>query len=261
MDIYSFLDYEFWKYALTMQDIQQRHREQWRTIEEKAKDIFDSGGVVPKEWTPSRAKHFDKITQIKADVVGDNGIYETSIMIKPGTKRMTHWRCSCLWGAYAWDRSPHITKRDPKYNWSSRLNGRMCSHALALNYYYQSGKMQNLWEEKRKKKKEEVVMPEPVKKERILRGLPTGAKPPRKRAPKGFPMTAEPPRKAASKTASSIDVLSDMELFHQVQNEHQRYEVQGAKARNIDKIIKSKNIDFDSLSPEELRKNIENLFL
>jgi hypothetical protein len=68
------------------------------------------------------------VEYLVGEVKGDHNIYQTSLMREPGTKRVAMWECGCAWAAYSWGRSGRWKK----------FEGRMCSHALALNYEAQS---------------------------------------------------------------------------------------------------------------------------
>lgn len=70
-------------------------------------------------------------TTVTAEVKGDHNIYLTSITRVPGTKQVGMWYCACDWNLYAWARSPR---------WK-HLEGRQCSHSLALMYEMQSQEM------------------------------------------------------------------------------------------------------------------------
>lgn len=91
----------------------------WRDVRAKAARIRRSGGV---QILSSLA---DGLT---GHVQGDTGIYETQINYVPGSFKVGHWQCGCAWAAYAWGRSKAYR----------RFEGRMCSHALALQYEAQS---------------------------------------------------------------------------------------------------------------------------
>lgn len=87
----------------------------WRDVMMKAKRIRSSGGVLVRTSSPSA---------VEAEVFGDNFNYRTTVEF--GRNRsIAHFECGCGWGAYVWTRS-------------DRYYGRMCSHALALQYEVQS---------------------------------------------------------------------------------------------------------------------------
>jgi hypothetical protein len=91
----------------------------WRDVREKAKRIRAGGGV-----------HI-KLAQggiVIADVHGDTAVYETGIQRMPGRQAVAQYSCGCRWGAYHWGADDDF----------SRFAGRMCSHALALQYEAQS---------------------------------------------------------------------------------------------------------------------------
>jgi 8-oxo-dGTP pyrophosphatase MutT (NUDIX family)/GNAT superfamily N-acetyltransferase len=91
----------------------------WREVQQKAKRIRSQGGVRIV------AAQNDEVV---AHVQGDHGIYETHLRRNPGRKNVAYWHCGCKWGHYAWGRSPAY----------KRFEGRMCSHALALQYEAQA---------------------------------------------------------------------------------------------------------------------------
>jgi hypothetical protein len=58
-------------------------------------------------------------------VQGDHDVYETGVQRFPGSKNsVATYTCGCKWGAYHWGAPDDF----------SRFAGRMCSHALALQY-------------------------------------------------------------------------------------------------------------------------------
>jgi hypothetical protein len=63
-----------------------------------------------------------------AEVKGDHHVYETGLQRLPGKVAAHAWSCGCKWGAYHWGADDDF----------SRFAGRMCSHALALQYEAQS---------------------------------------------------------------------------------------------------------------------------
>lgn len=88
----------------------------WRDVQAKAKRIRSQGGVS--------IKHSDGMTVV-ADVKGDHNVYETALQRAPGRRQsVAVYACGCKWGAYHWGASDDL----------SRFAGRMCSHALALQY-------------------------------------------------------------------------------------------------------------------------------
>lgn len=91
----------------------------WADVQEKAIDIFHLGAV---RMLASDKEH------VAAHVLGDHGTYLSEIQLAPGSKSPAMWNCSCPWSAYSWGRSGRWKKYE----------GRMCSHALALYYQYQS---------------------------------------------------------------------------------------------------------------------------
>jgi hypothetical protein len=92
----------------------------WTDVRNKAKRIRSEGKV--------------RITLasdglVAGEVQGDHQTYETGIQRLPGSRHgVATWSCGCKWGAYHWGASDDF----------SRFAGRMCSHALALQYEAQS---------------------------------------------------------------------------------------------------------------------------
>lgn len=92
----------------------------WRDVQSKAVRIRKSGGV--------------SITHVSdgfiiANVKGDHHVYETGLQRFPGRRMaVAVYSCGCKWGAYHWGAQDDL----------SRFAGRMCSHALALQYEAQS---------------------------------------------------------------------------------------------------------------------------
>jgi mRNA-degrading endonuclease RelE of RelBE toxin-antitoxin system len=88
----------------------------WADVQRKAKRIRSEGGV--------------RITLASDGVVfgevqGDHDVYETGVQRFPGSKNsVATYTCGCKWGAYHWGAPDDF----------SRFAGRMCSHALALQY-------------------------------------------------------------------------------------------------------------------------------
>lgn len=91
----------------------------WADVRRKAKRLRESGGV-------RIAAAHDNI--IVGHIKGDNGVYETEIVSFPGKRNAATWSCGCKWSSYSWGRSGPWKKYE----------GRMCSHALALQYEAQS---------------------------------------------------------------------------------------------------------------------------
>ena len=87
----------------------------WRDVVAKAKRIRGSGGV--------------RITAVKGSIVigqvrGDHDVYESGIQRYPGRPQSVFaFSCGCPWASFHQDKS-----------YPGHLNGRMCSHALALLY-------------------------------------------------------------------------------------------------------------------------------
>lgn len=91
----------------------------WSDVRAKAKRLRAEGSV--------------RITVASSDgiggeVKGDNNVYETVLSYAPGSQKVAYWTCGCKWAAYAWGRSPAY----------KRFEGRMCSHALAMQFEAQS---------------------------------------------------------------------------------------------------------------------------
>ena len=92
----------------------------WADVRAKAKRIRSEGGV--------------RITLASDGVVfgevkGDHDVYETGVQRFPGARNsIATYSCGCKWGAYHWGAPDDF----------SRFAGRMCSHALALQYEAQS---------------------------------------------------------------------------------------------------------------------------
>lgn len=91
----------------------------WADVRRKAKRIREAGGVRVVAATSD---------EVVAHIKGDHGIYETHLRRNPGRRNVAYWHCGCLWSAFAWGRSPAY----------KRFEGRMCSHALALQYEAQA---------------------------------------------------------------------------------------------------------------------------
>lgn len=91
-------------------------------------------------WSDVRAKARRLRTEGKVNIVvatnegvggevkGDHHVYETVLTYVPGTYKVGSWECGCKWAAYAWGRSPAYR----------RFEGRMCSHALAMQFEAQA---------------------------------------------------------------------------------------------------------------------------
>jgi 2'-5' RNA ligase len=90
----------------------------WVDVQAKAKRIKDDGGVRVIAVTGP---------YVTAHVQGDDGVYETTLQ-RGSTGSIDQWTCSCPWFAYSFGRSGRWKKYE----------GRMCSHALALQYQAQS---------------------------------------------------------------------------------------------------------------------------
>lgn len=91
----------------------------WSDVRAKAKRLRSEGSV--------------RITVASSDgvggeVKGDNNVYETVLSYAPGSYKVAYWTCGCKWAAYAWGRSPAY----------KRFEGRMCSHALAMQFEAQA---------------------------------------------------------------------------------------------------------------------------
>ncbi len=88
----------------------------WADVRRKATRIRAEGGV--------------RITLASDGVVfgevkGDHNVYETGVQRFPGSRNsVATYTCGCKWGAYHWGAPDDF----------SRFAGRMCSHALALQY-------------------------------------------------------------------------------------------------------------------------------
>jgi 8-oxo-dGTP pyrophosphatase MutT (NUDIX family) len=87
----------------------------WRDVQAKAKKIRSEGHVRILSATDG---------YVVGEVRGDSNIYQSSLMRVPGSKGVAMWECGCAWANYSWARSGRWKKYE----------GRMCSHALALNY-------------------------------------------------------------------------------------------------------------------------------
>lgn len=94
----------------------------WTDVRDKATRVRRDGQVRIIAYTGN---------SITAEVKGDSNIYTTTLTRVPGTKQTAMWHCTCPWNTYAWARSGR---------WKN-LEGRMCSHALALIFEAQSQEM------------------------------------------------------------------------------------------------------------------------
>lgn len=91
----------------------------WKDVVAKAKRIRSEGGV--RVTMASDGLVF-------AEVKGDTEVYEAGLQRLPNKKAVHSWSCGCKWGAYHWGADDDFSK----------FAGRMCSHALALQYEAQS---------------------------------------------------------------------------------------------------------------------------
>jgi GNAT superfamily N-acetyltransferase len=92
----------------------------WADVRRKAKRIRSEGGVRITLATDG---------VVFGEVKGDHHVYETGVQRFPGTKHsVATYTCGCKWGAYHWGAPDDF----------SHFAGRMCSHALALQYEAQS---------------------------------------------------------------------------------------------------------------------------
>lgn len=88
----------------------------WSDIQAKAKRIRSQGGVQITHSTD---------LMVVGNVKGDHHVYETGLQRVPGRRQsVASYSCGCKWGAYHWGADDDL----------SRFAGRMCSHALALQY-------------------------------------------------------------------------------------------------------------------------------
>lgn len=88
----------------------------WSDVRAKAKRIRAEGGV--------HITHSSDLI-VMGNVQGDHDTYETGLQRVPGQRQsVALYSCGCKWGAYHWG-APDDT---------GRFGGRMCSHALALQY-------------------------------------------------------------------------------------------------------------------------------
>ncbi|MFE0490236.1 hypothetical protein [Streptomyces griseoaurantiacus] len=91
----------------------------WRDVVAKAKRLRAEGRL--RVTMASEGYVF-------GEVKGDHHVYETGLQRMPGKVAAHAWSCGCKWGAYHWGADDDF----------SRFAGRMCSHALALQYEAQS---------------------------------------------------------------------------------------------------------------------------
>lgn len=91
----------------------------WADVKDKAKLIRAGGGVRIAVAS---------MDGIGGEVQGEHHVYETLLTFVPGSYKVGSWQCGCKWAAYAWGRSPAYR----------RFEGRMCSHALAMQYEAQA---------------------------------------------------------------------------------------------------------------------------
>jgi hypothetical protein len=88
----------------------------WADVRAKAKRIRAEGGV--------NITHADDL-MIVGNVRGDHYVYETGLQRHPGRRTsVAVYSCGCKWGAYHWGAPDDL----------GRFAGRMCSHALALQF-------------------------------------------------------------------------------------------------------------------------------
>jgi hypothetical protein len=88
----------------------------WADVRAKAKRIRAEGGV--------NITHADDL-MIVGNVRGDHHVYETGLQRHPGRRTsVAVYSCGCKWGAYHWGAPDDL----------GRFAGRMCSHALALQF-------------------------------------------------------------------------------------------------------------------------------
>ncbi|MEV7675098.1 hypothetical protein [Streptomyces sp. NPDC088752] len=91
----------------------------WKDVVAKAKRIRSEGGVRVTMASDGL---------IFAEVKGDTEVYEAGLQRLPNRQAIHSWSCGCKWGAYHWGADDDFSK----------YAGRMCSHALALQYEAQS---------------------------------------------------------------------------------------------------------------------------
>ena len=105
LTIHSSLDDE-WGFHITSS---------WMDVQAKARKIRRTGGVK----IVSASKMY-----VVGEVQGEHNVYESQLNYVAGTKKVADWACGCKWASYTWGRSPGF----------KRFEGRLCSHALALQY-------------------------------------------------------------------------------------------------------------------------------
>lgn len=92
----------------------------WADVRAKAKRIRSEGKVRITAATGGL---------VIGEVAGDTHTYEAGLQRRPGQRQsVANWSCGCKWGSYHWGAPDDF----------SRFAGRMCSHALALQYEAQS---------------------------------------------------------------------------------------------------------------------------
>lgn len=91
----------------------------WADVRAKAKRLRAEGAVRIAAVT---------LDGVSGEVQGEHHIYETGLNFVPGSHKVGSWECGCKWSAYAWGRSPAYR----------RFEGRMCSHALAMQFEAQA---------------------------------------------------------------------------------------------------------------------------
>jgi 8-oxo-dGTP pyrophosphatase MutT (NUDIX family) len=87
----------------------------WMDVQAKARRIRSEGHV--KIVSSSNL-------YVVGEVKGDHNVYETQLNYVVGSKKVADWACGCKWASYTWGRSKPF----------ARFEGRLCSHALALQY-------------------------------------------------------------------------------------------------------------------------------
>lgn len=87
----------------------------WSDVRNKAQRISAEGGVHIAVSSGDG---------IGGTVKGDSDLYETFLTYVPGSRKVGYWNCGCKWAAYSWGRSQPFR----------RFEGRMCSHALAMQF-------------------------------------------------------------------------------------------------------------------------------
>lgn len=111
-----------------------------RELAKVAQDDPDFGFHVTAAWADVRAKAVRirreggvRITVasndgVAGEVKGDHNVYESALTFIPGSRKIGTWNCGCRWAAFAWGRSAPY----------KRFEGRMCSHALAMQFEAQA---------------------------------------------------------------------------------------------------------------------------